>query len=73
LRQNNGQFHRPVQAFSYRDARTTPLFREKTMKFRFGRREKFLYRRNPMVASFLSGARFGLVLALLVFLAVTLA
>ena len=43
------------------------------MKFVFGRREKFLYRRNPVYASFLSGARFGLVLAALAYLAAKLA
>ena len=33
------------------------------MKSRFGRHEKFLYRRNPMVTSFISGTKFGIVLA----------
>lgn len=42
------------------------------MKFLFGRREKFLYRRNPVVASFLSGTRFGLALAAVVYLAIKL-
>ena len=37
---------------------------------KFGRREKFLYRRNTMVASFLSGTKFGLALAALVYLAI---
>jgi len=42
------------------------------MKFIFGRREKFLYRRNPVVASFLAGTRFGMALAALVYLAIKL-
>jgi len=43
------------------------------MKFLFGRREKFLYRRNPVIGSFLSGTKFGLVLAALTYLAIKLA
>ena len=42
------------------------------MKFLFGRREKFLYRRNTVVASFLSGTKFGLLLAVLTYLAIKL-
>jgi len=42
------------------------------MKFLFGRREKFLYRRTPMYVYFLSGTRFGLALAALVYLAIKL-
>ncbi len=38
------------------------------MKSRFGRHEKFLYRRNTIVASFLSGTKFGIVVAVLVLL-----
>ena len=37
------------------------------MKFMFGRREKFLYRRNPVYASFIAGTKFGLVLAALAY------
>lgn len=40
------------------------------MKFMFGRREKFLYRRNPMLSSFIAGTKFGVVVALLVLLVV---
>jgi hypothetical protein len=43
------------------------------MKFIFGRREKFLYRRNPVYASFISGTKFGLVLSALVYLAIKVA
>ena len=57
-------------------ARTTASIivqcREKTMKFMFGRREKFLYRRNTVYASFISGTKFGLVLAALVYFAIKL-
>ncbi|MDB5791213.1 MAG: hypothetical protein JWQ80_1237 [Massilia sp.] len=42
------------------------------MKFMFGRREKFLYRRNPVYASFIAGTKFGLVVAALVYLAIKL-
>lgn len=42
------------------------------MKFLFGRREKFLYRRNPVYASFLSGTKFGLALSALVYLVIKL-
>ena len=42
------------------------------MKFLFGRREKFLYRRNPVYASFIAGTRFGLVVAALVYLTIKL-
>lgn len=42
------------------------------MKFMFGRREKFLYRRSTVLASFLSGTKFGLALAALVYLAIKL-
>lgn len=38
------------------------------MKSIFGRREKFLYRRNPLYASFISGTKFGVVIALLALL-----
>jgi hypothetical protein len=38
------------------------------MKPLFGRREKYLYRRNPLYASFISGTKFGVVVALLVLL-----
>ena len=43
------------------------------MKSLFGRPEKFLYRRNPVYASFISGTKFGIVVALLVLLVSTLA
>ncbi|MFC5513257.1 hypothetical protein ACFPOU_19340 [Massilia jejuensis] len=42
------------------------------MKSLFARPEKFLYRRNTRVASFLSGTRFGVVVAVLVMLVSTL-
>ena len=42
------------------------------MKFLFGRREKFLYRRNPVYASFIAGTRFGLVVAALAYLTIKL-
>ncbi|WP_267874651.1 MULTISPECIES: hypothetical protein [unclassified Massilia] len=38
------------------------------MKFIFGRREKFLYRRNPAWASFMAGTRFGVIVVALVLL-----
>jgi hypothetical protein len=59
LRQNNGEPYCPVQG-------------EDAMKFLFGRREKFLYRRNPVYASFLSGTKFGLALSALVYLVIKL-
>lgn len=40
------------------------------MKFLFGRREKFLYRRNPVYDSFIAGTKFGLVLAALAYLVI---
>ncbi|MFC5462073.1 hypothetical protein [Massilia niabensis] len=43
------------------------------MKSLFSRREKFLYRRNPLYASFISGTKFGVVVALLVLLVTKLA
>ena len=42
------------------------------MKFMFVRREKFLYRRNPVYASFIAGTKFGLVLAALAYLVIRL-
>ena len=42
------------------------------MKSMFVRREKFLYRRNPVYASFLAGTRFGLLLAGLAYLVIRL-
>ena len=42
------------------------------MKSMFGRREKFLYRRNTVYASFIAGTKFGLVVAALAYLAVKL-
>ena len=42
------------------------------MRFMFGRREKFLYKRNPMLTSFLSGTKFGMVVAVLVLIIVKL-
>ncbi|MGX4642282.1 hypothetical protein [Massilia sp. SYSU DXS3249] len=42
------------------------------MKFMFGRREKFLYKRNPLLTSFLSGTKFGMVVAVLVFIIIKL-
>ncbi|WP_267875156.1 hypothetical protein [Massilia sp. Leaf139] len=42
------------------------------MKFMFGRREKFLYRRNPMFSSFMAGTKFGLLMAGLVLLYIKL-
>ena len=49
-----------------------PSSQGEDMKFIFGRREKFLYRRNPAYASFLSGTKFGLAIAALVYLAIRL-
>ncbi|MET0980768.1 MAG: hypothetical protein ABWY02_01610 [Telluria sp.] len=43
------------------------------MKPLFSRREKYLYRRNPLYASFISGTKFGLVVGLLLLLATKLA
>lgn len=42
------------------------------MKFLFGRREKFLYRRNPVLSSFIAGTRFGLLVAALAWLTVNM-
>jgi hypothetical protein len=42
------------------------------MKFMFGRREKFLYRRNTIYSSFIAGTKFGMVVAVLVILVVKL-
>lgn len=43
------------------------------MKHLFSPREKFIYRRNPLYASFISGTKFGMVVAALVLLVVKLA
>ncbi|MEN3274273.1 MAG: hypothetical protein V7631_63 [Massilia sp.] len=43
------------------------------MKHLFGRREKFIYRRNPVYDSFISGSKFGAVVAVLVLLVAKLA
>jgi len=43
------------------------------MRHLFNRREKFIYRRNPLYESFISGTRFGIAVALLALLAVKLA
>lgn len=43
------------------------------MRHLFSRREKFIYRRNPLYDSFISGTKFGIVAALLVLVAVKLA
>ena len=42
------------------------------MKSMFGRREKYLYRRNPVWDSFISGTNFGVFVAVLAILVVTL-
>ena len=42
------------------------------MKSIFGQREKFLYRRNPVVSSFIAGTKFGLLLAGLAYLIIRL-
>ena len=42
------------------------------MKSMFGRREKFLYKRNPLLASFISGTKFGVVVTVLVILVAAL-
>lgn len=42
------------------------------MKPFFGRREKYLYRRHPVYASFISGTKFGVAVGLLVLLATRL-
>ena len=47
--------------------------KEQTMKSMFNRREKFLYRRNPLLDSFISGTKFGIVVAALALLAAKLA
>ena len=44
----------------------------RAMRFMFGRREKFLYKRNPMLTSFLSGTKFGMVVAVLLLIIVKL-
>jgi hypothetical protein len=72
LRQNNGEQHFPAQVLFIALAGRTRASGRRPMKFLFGRREKFLYRRNPVYASFLSGTRFGLALAALVYLAIKL-
>ncbi|MFC4930973.1 hypothetical protein [Massilia sp. GCM10023247] len=43
------------------------------MRHLFNRREKFIYRRNPLYDSFISGTKFGIALALLALVALKLA
>lgn len=42
------------------------------MKSLFSRREKYLYRRNSLYASFISGTKFGVVVAVLLLVVIKL-